>query len=197
MAQNHHLKNLMAALFFFLGLAAFLGIILFIGVRQGLAEPRFRVTALFDQVGGLIVGAPVRLSGVTVGSVRDISFLEEEVLERAVRVDLELYRRFRGQIARSTRIAVLTEGVLGSKYIEISRKPGEGLLDLEAPVLGEPMLDVYDLAEVLESTAGSFQDAAEGISTTIEEVEDISRKTKRLMDRIERRVIEGNLFKVF
>ena len=29
------------------------------------------------------------------------------------------------------------------------------------------------------------------------ELKDISRKTKRLLDRIEQRVIEGNLFKVF
>ncbi len=70
-------------------------------------------------------------------------------------------------------------------------------LDIEQPVMGDPMLDVYDLAVVLQDTAASFNQTTVGINGMMGELKTISRKTKRVLDRIEDRVIQGNLFKLF
>ncbi len=197
MAKDDVLRQFWAGVFFLLGVALVAGVIFFIGVQKGLAEPRIQVVVLFDKVSGLMEGAPVRLSGVTVGSVEKIGFLEEEIMNRGLELRLSIYQKFARQVARCTRISILTEGVLGAKFVEIGRVEDDSPLDLSRPIMGEPLLDVYDLAEVLQDTAASFNDTTSGINLMVGELQHISRKSKRLLDRIEQRVIEGNLFKVF
>jgi phospholipid/cholesterol/gamma-HCH transport system substrate-binding protein len=197
MAKDDGLKQFLAGVFLLLGITLTVGVIFFIGYQRGFTEPRFQIVVLFEKIGGLNNGAPVKLSGVTVGMVTAIDFLDEEVMGRGVRVRLDIYKKFDKAVHRCTKVSVFTEGVLGAKYVEMGRSPDEAPLDLSHPVLGNPMLDVYDLAEVLESTAASFNDTTRGINVMMNELSSISRKTKRLLDRIEQRVIDGNLFKVF
>jgi ABC-type transporter Mla subunit MlaD len=148
-------------------------------------------------VGGLTAGSPVRLSGVTVGVVANIDFLDEEVAGRGVKVELNLYKKFQKQLYKSTRFAIITEGVLGEKIIEITTSPGFRRADITTPIIGEDPLDVQNLAETFGDTAVSLLEASKSIQGIINEVRDISAATKRLLNRIEQRVIEGNLFKVF
>lgn len=197
MARNDVAKQIWAGIFFIFGIAAICGAIFYIGFQRGFSQPQFKAVVLFDKVGGLSEGAPVRLSGVTVGAVQSIDFLDNEVMERGVKVTLAVLTRYEKQVRRSTKISVQTEGVLGAKYIEIGRNPGDPVVDITRPVIGEPMLDVYDLAEVLENTADSFNETTKGINNMMGELKYISRKTRRLLDRIEQRVIDGNLFKMF
>jgi ABC-type transporter Mla subunit MlaD len=197
MAKNETMKYLSAGVFFIVGLCVVGWVIYFIGFQKGFTQPKFQMEVLFDKVGGLTEGAPVRLSGVTVGTVEAIGFLEEEVAGRGLRVMLGIETRYERQVRRSTAVGVQTEGVLGAKYVEISRKSGLLTLDIEQPVMGDPMLDVYDLAVVLQDTAASFNQTTVGINGMMGELKTISRKTKRVLDRIEDRVIQGNLFKLF
>jgi len=197
MAKNDVVKHVWAGIFFIVGVIVVCGTIFFIGYQKGLSQPQFDVVVLFDKVGGLTEGAAVRLSGVTVGTVKSIDFLDEEVMERGIKLTLAVLQRYEKQVARSTKISVQTEGVLGAKYVEIGRNPGDPVIDVTHPVIGEPMLDVYDLAEIVDNTAASFNETTKGINSMMVELRYISRKTKRLLDRIEQRVIEGNLIKVF
>ncbi|MBF0619435.1 MAG: MCE family protein [Candidatus Omnitrophica bacterium] len=197
MAKDDGLKQFFAGLFFLLGIGLIAGVIYFIGVQKGFTQPQFDVVVIFDKVGGLTEGAPVRLSGVTVGTVKAIDFLNEEVMGRSIKVTLDILKKHEVPVQKSTKVVVQTEGVLGAKYVEISHEPGQPVLDLSKPILGEPMLDVYDLAEVLQDTATSFNASMHGINTMMLELKYISRKSKRVLDRIEQRVIDGNLFKVF
>jgi ABC-type transporter Mla subunit MlaD len=197
MANNEALKQLWAGIFVAAGICLIAGVIYFIGFQRGFTEPRFEVHVLFDRVGGLTESAPVRLSGVTVGQVDRISFLDQEVDGRGIDVKLAVYKKFARQVRSCTKVTVLTEGILGAKYVEMAREVDEPALDLEHPVMGEPTLDVYDLAEVLQDTAASFNETTKGINTMVVDLSRISRKTKRLMDRVEQRVIDGNLFKLF
>jgi phospholipid/cholesterol/gamma-HCH transport system substrate-binding protein len=197
MGNNDILKQFWAGIFSILGVGLVIGVILFIGIQKGLAEPKFRLEVIFEKVSGLSEGAPVRLSGVTVGNVAQIDFLEEEIMGRGLKVTLEIYKKFEQQVSRSTKVSIFTEGVLGAKYVEIGRSVGHPPLDISRPVIGEPLLDVYDIAEVLRDTASSFNQTTHGIDTIMHELQYISRKTKRLLDRVEQRTIDGSLFKVF
>ncbi len=197
MPKDDVIKQVWAGIFFFLGVILVAGVVVFIGINKGLAEPKFTVRVLFDKVGGLTEGAPVRLSGVTVGRVERIGFIVDDIDGRGIEVVLDVYRKFEPQIRRSTRIAVQTEGVLGAKYIEITRRTHETPLDIAHPVAGEVMLDVYDIAEVLRDTALGFNRTTKDISAIMAELKYMSRKTKRILDRVEKRVIDGTLIKVF
>ena len=197
MLKDDVLKQFWAGTFFLAGLVLVVAVIFFIGFNKGFSQPKVTMTVLFDKVGGLIEGAPVRLSGVTVGLVEQIDFLNEEVHGRGIQVRLSVYRKFEEQVRRSTRVSVQTEGVLGSKYIEMGRHLNEEMIDIDNPVLGEPMLAVYDIAEVLRDTAKGFNQTSQDISSIMAELKHISRKTKRILDRVEQRVIDGTLIKVF
>ncbi len=197
MLKDDAMKQFWAGMFFFLGMGLVAGVIVFIGINKGMAEPKFTLQVLFDKVGGLTEGAPVRLSGVTVGRVDRIAFISDDLDGRGIDVALDIYRKFEPQVRRSTRVSVQTEGVLGAKYVEISRRVNETVLDVAKPVPGEAMLDVYDIAEVLRDTAQGFNRTTRDISAIMAELKYMSRKTKRILDRVERRVIDGTLIKVF
>lgn len=197
MAKNDILKHIWAGIFFIVGVIIVCGSIFFIGFQKGFSRPQFTVIVIFDKVGGLTEGAAVRLSGVNVGTIRSIDFLEEDVMERGVKVTLNILKRYEKQLRQTTQISIQTEGVLGAKYVEIGRNPGDPPLDIARPIIGEPMLDVYDLAAIIENTASTFGETTKIINSTMSELKFISRKTKRLLDRIEQRVIDGNLIKVF
>ena len=197
MGKNENLKRFFVGLFFLIGIGLVIGVILTIGVDKGLTQPKFHITVLFRNVGGMTEGAPIRLSGVTVGNVQKINFLEKEVMSRGLEVTMSIYNRYRKQLEKSSRFAIKTEGILGAKFIEIKVNPRKPPLDFNQPILGEDPLDVEDSAEVFLMTAQSVNDAAQDVRQLLREVQYLSRKSRRLLDRVEQRVIDGTLFKVF
>jgi len=197
MEQNDFIKKFIAGLFFILCLGGIVVVIFVIGVEKGLTQPKFGMTVVFTKVGGLMSGAPVRLSGVTVGTVRDIGFLDKELAGRDVEVKLNVYSKYQKQLFKSVKFAIITEGVLGEKFVEITTAPGFRRTDLSRPVIGVDPLDVQDLTETFGDAAGSLLETSRSINEMIREIKDVSGSMKRLMNRLEQRVIEGNLFKVF
>ena len=199
MERKEFSTKLYAGLFFVIGIILIGIVVLTIGMERGLTQPKFTVQVLFSQVGGLSVGAPVRLSGVNVGTVGKIDFLEEEVDGRHVVVVLNFFKRYKSQIEKGYSFEIKTEGVLGQKLIAISKDPsGNGRkLNIGKPVVGEDPLDVQDLAKTFGLTAVSLQDTAKGMAVVMDEIDDNFKKIKRVLNRIEERLIEGSLFKVF
>jgi uncharacterized coiled-coil protein SlyX len=58
-------------------------------------------------------------------------------------------------------------------------------------------IDLEGLSEALAETAKSLSKTSNRINTVLTEMHYISIKSRRLLDRLEQRVIDGNLFKVF
>jgi len=59
------LKKIAAGLFFIASLGLIIISIFIIGIDRGLTEPKFQVIVLFNQVGGLVEGAPYAFPGLT------------------------------------------------------------------------------------------------------------------------------------
>ncbi|VAW17699.1 hypothetical protein MNBD_BACTEROID05-510 [hydrothermal vent metagenome] len=216
-------REIMAAGFFLGGIILLFAVIFMIGKDKGLTKPKFQVEVLFRNIGGLMDGAPVRLSGVTIGNVGSIDFLDKAVKGRKVKVVLNIFTKYRSQLASSTNFSIKNEGVLGEKLLEIYVVEGKRQADFTKPIIGEDPLDVNDLAGVFSGAATSFTKTAEELSKVnmlelsevmrdssrallvtaeeinrvIDEVEDMSIKAKRMLDRVEQMIIDGNLFKVF
>ncbi len=197
MEKRDFVKRLYAGIFFVIGILLISVVIMAIGIEKGMTQPKFQAKVLFREVGGLTLGAPIRLSGVNIGSVAAIDFVPEKIEGRGVQVTMNLFRRYRKQLEKATEVAIKTEGILGGKIVAISAEPNVPLMDLSRPVIGADPLDVQDLAESFGDTAVSLTETSKGINSIIEEMQRISRTSKRLLDRIEQRIIEGNLFKVF
>lgn len=223
MDKKEFIRQFLAGAFFFVGIFLMVMFIFFLGRDKGLAQAKFKVVVLYRHVGGLMEGAPVRLAGVNVGSVDNIDFLDHVVDSRRVKVTLNIFARYKKQLEKNLTFAVKTEGILGEKLVEIDVLGETPKMDLARPVIGEDPLDVQDLAEVFGEAAESFTRTAdqlnkidvlaltevmgetsqsllatfEGINDIMVELEEITLKAKRILDRVEQRIIEGNLFKVF
>lgn len=197
MGQKDFFKKFFAGLFFIGCVVMISGMVFILGLEKGFTEPKFTMKAVFHEIGGLNVGAPVRLSGVTVGTVADIGFLEQEMDGRGVWVELRLFKKFEKVLRKSSEIAIITEGVLGEKIVEIKTTPDFYRADLNVPVVGVDPLDVQNLAETFGEAAVALLESSQSFETISQEMLRISGSTKRLLNRIEMRIIDGNLFKVF
>ncbi len=101
-----------------LGIFVFLGIVLLgIGILM-LGEVRFekgyQIYILFNDVGGLLDKAPVRIAGVQVGTVKKIA-LEKNKAKVTVWVKEEI------KIYQDATASIITSGVVGMKYLEMVR----------------------------------------------------------------------------
>ena len=223
MEKKEFMVKFFAGMFFLVGMILIIMVIYTIGKNKGFTQPKFRVEVLFRDVGGLIEGAPVQLAGVNVGTVFDISFLEKEFQGRRVKVRLSIFEKYKRQLKQNVRFIIKTEGILGEKLVEIDVREGGQVADLSRPIIGEDPLNVQDIAEVFSDAAEAFTKTAEGfnrvdmqelsevlaetaqslsvtskgINAILTEMYYISVKSKRLLDRLEQRIIDGNLFKVF
>ena len=105
----------------------------------------YRLTARFDNIGGLKPRAPVRSAGVVVGRVTSIA-LDPKTYQGVVELDLD--RRF--QFPKDSAAKILTAGLLGDQYIGI--EPGGDDANL-AP--GATIAQTQS-AVVLENLIGQF-----------------------------------------
>jgi phospholipid/cholesterol/gamma-HCH transport system substrate-binding protein len=107
-------------IFISLGIAAFIVGIYFIGQRQQLFRSTFHISGVFQDVGGLQEGNNVRLSGINVGTVENISM----VSDTSVRVDMLIDESTQKFIKKDAVARIGTEGLMGNRIVIIT--PGTG-----------------------------------------------------------------------
>ena len=108
-------------------------------------QPGYRVTALFDNIGGLKPKAAVRSAGVVVGRVESIAF-DDSTFQ--AQVTLSLQERY--QFPKDSSLKILTSGLLGDQYIGIS--PGAD----EKNLANGDKITATQSAVVLENLIGQF-----------------------------------------
>ncbi|MCL6742738.1 outer membrane lipid asymmetry maintenance protein MlaD [Kosakonia sp. R1.Fl] len=114
-------------------------------------EPTYRIYATFDNIGGLKTHSPVRIGGVVVGRVADISLDPKTYLPR---VALDIEERY-NQIPDTSSLAIRTSGLLGEQYLALN-------VGFDDPEMGTSMLKegstIQDTksAIVLEDLIGQF-----------------------------------------
>jgi phospholipid/cholesterol/gamma-HCH transport system substrate-binding protein len=75
---------------------------------------------------GLKTGAVVRLAGVDVGNVRRVQLSGRTDPDEAVVMDLEVGKRFMPDIRSDSRVMLAAEGLLGERYINITKGTAQG-----------------------------------------------------------------------
>ncbi len=114
-------KNLELAVgaFVALGLAAFLLLALKVSDIASIGEDKgYRVTARFENIGGLKIRAPVTLGGVRIGRVVGID-LDPQSFEAVVALSIE--PRY-DHLPTDSSASILTSGLLGEQYVGL--EPG-------------------------------------------------------------------------
>lgn len=114
-------------------------------------EPTWKLYATFDNIGGLKTGSPVKVGGVVVGRVTDIT-LDPKNYSPKVAMDIEdKYNN----IPDTSSLAVRTSGLLGEQYLALN-------IGFDDPEMGTATLKdggtIQDTksAMVLEDLIGQF-----------------------------------------
>jgi phospholipid/cholesterol/gamma-HCH transport system substrate-binding protein len=130
----------------------------------GLLEDRYTLVADFEDVSGLQAGAPVRVAGVDVGSVAELS---RDLDAGGVRVELSIERDVR--ISEGVSAAVALRSMLGSKYLQLE-DPGRGEALGEGDTIPRERtrapVDLDDFLGSLEGMTGDLD--AEAIDLALE-----------------------------
>ncbi len=113
----------------------------------------YRISADFENIGGLKVRAPVKSSGVVVGRVSDIQFDGKKFVAR---VTLNVDKRY--EFPKDSSVSILTSGLLGEQYIGLEAGGDTAVLK------DGDTLKLTQSAVVLEKLIGQFlyNKAAEG-----------------------------------
>jgi phospholipid/cholesterol/gamma-HCH transport system substrate-binding protein len=109
------------------GLFVLVGIlILAVGIfwvtGAGILAPKYRLVTYLPEVEGLTVGAPVRLAGVEIGNVDAIRVAQRPPdRSRSIEVVLRIDKRYQDDIRTDSTASLITEGLLGNRYVSIQR----------------------------------------------------------------------------
>ena len=138
-----------------------------IGSHQEYFQRQYTLWASFSNVSGLMVGAPVRLAGLTVGRVNAVLF-PEDPQARIVEVELKVNKGVQKRIREDSIASIQTMGLLGDKYVEISLgSPGHEVLEDDARINTVDPIDLMEYATKLE-------EAIDAINVILIDVKEIS-----------------------
>ncbi|MBY6203843.1 outer membrane lipid asymmetry maintenance protein MlaD [Halomonas denitrificans] len=142
-----------AGVFLLLGIAAlvFLAVQATDGGALG-SDDRYRVTAMFTNIGGLKSRATVSMGGVRIGTVESIE-LDRETLE--ARVVLAIDSTY-DDLPNDTSASILTSGLLGDQYVGL--EPG-GSPD---PLVDGDRVLITNSALVLEQLISKYLLSSDG-----------------------------------
>ena len=169
-----------------LGIFTVLGIIVFgfsLYFLGGLSVTRaYDVNVTFTDVSGLPVKAPVKLSGVEVGRVKQIKIEKGQVVVVAsINEDIQIYR--------NARFSVVMTGIIGSKYLKVEQgTPEAGLLKAGDYVHGADEVPMDVMVAQTMSSIKEFVDSVnaqgqfgEQLNRTMDEVHQLSANLNQLV----------------
>jgi len=179
--------------FVVVSLLIFLGVIYLLGAQSRIFERKYELYADFNEVGGLIEGATVRLAGVQIGRVTKV-VLSPEVGGK-VRVTLTVARRFSERIRRDSEAQIVTQGLLGDKLVEITQgkpeapalKPGDVIATKEFFEMGRLFASGGGTLATINKLAVTLQRTLEKVdaSGTVEDLQATVKSARRVVEQVE------------
>jgi len=123
MAQRKKLtiSELRVAVFVLVALVIMVVGIFYVTGASSLA-PKYRLRTYLPEVDGLVLGAPVTLAGVQVGNVERIDLNPKAADEmHNIEVGMRIEKKYRNWIRADSTARLITQGLLGNRYVTISR----------------------------------------------------------------------------
>lgn len=139
----------------------------------GVLAPKYRVRTYLPEVEGLTIGAPVRLDGVDIGNVEAIRMNPRpEDRMRNIELVLSLNRNFQDKVRTDSEAKLVTEGLLGNRYVSIRRGLTGTVIQHEGELVGVEearMQQLFDRSLELMSNLNRLSEHANEIVRGIED----------------------------
>ncbi|MGO9095285.1 MAG: MlaD family protein [Bryobacteraceae bacterium] len=144
-----------------------LGVLIWLFTSQKpLWERNSTVYTYMRDSAALAQGAPVRLNGILIGSVKRVELSRSGNPNRVVRVVMNVQTARLPDIPADSAAGIAAENMLGSKYINISQGRSPQSVQAEGELPSEPSTEVEDL---LKKGFGIF-DSAQSILTRLDKI---------------------------
>lgn len=132
--------------------------VFFAGSVENILAPKVNLKAHLQDVKGLRKGAPVWISGIEVGSVKEIALSPDY----GTMLTISIKKQALGFIKKDSQASVLTMGLLGDKYVELtSGSPNAEPIKPGDVIKGAAQIE---LKEVMEIGTASVQKMSDFIS---------------------------------
>jgi phospholipid/cholesterol/gamma-HCH transport system substrate-binding protein len=149
MAQRKQLTwtELRVGLFVLVGLFI-LAVAIFYITGAGILGPKYRLYTYLPEVEGVAAGAPVRLDGVAIGNVEKIA-LNPQPKDRtqSIQLILRIDKKFSKDVRTDSTASLVTEGLLGDRYVTIKRGLTGDELKANSTIPGAPAVAMTEMVE--------------------------------------------------
>jgi phospholipid/cholesterol/gamma-HCH transport system substrate-binding protein len=136
------------------------------GGGVGLFAPKVDLKTYMPDATGLSIGGPVRLSGIKVGTVKNVAVSGYLDIQRAVRVELRMESRYLSKIPSDSLTSIGSDTLIGDKFVDIaaggSKQPVAGGGELPS----EPEESAADKADLIFA----LQDSMKKVDTMLQQV---------------------------
>ncbi len=161
--------KLKVGLFVTFALAVLFLTVFFAGGIEELFKPKVHIKAQIKDVRGLRKGSPVWFSGIEIGSVKEIKLHPES----GTYVTMSITKEAIKFVKKDSKASVLTMGLLGDKYVEISS--------------GSPDAETVKPGDIIKgSTQPEIQDIVNASSVSLAKITDFVVKLESLLDKFEK-----------
>ncbi|MBN1299607.1 MAG: MCE family protein [Melioribacteraceae bacterium] len=143
-----HFKGARLGIFIFIGTVFIILSIFLIGNKESLFVDTIKINSKFVRVEGLKTGAPVRLSGLTIGSVTSITLADDT--SGAVIVGMNIEKNVRHFIRLDSEASIETEGLVGKKVVSIT--PGSKDIEMISDGTFIRAMEPVNISEIIEET---------------------------------------------
>lgn len=142
--------------------------VFFAGGLESLFSPKIHVFAEITDVRGLRNGSPVWYAGVEVGSVRNIRL----DAKYGTLVTLSINKSDTQFIKKDSVATVMTMGLLGDKYVEISNgTPGSESIKSGDIITGKIQLEIKDIVDATAVSLSKVTDIVEKMGVFIDKID--------------------------
>lgn len=145
--RNENKRSVTVGIFVLIGIAILVVGILTLGAQQKAFVKSVRVTAVFDDVGGLQTGNNVWFSGVKIGTVKKINFYGDSQVE----IEMNIESSSKDYIKKNSKATISSDGLIGNKIIVIYGGSGQGpSIEDGDKLTAEMPLDTDKMMETLQ-----------------------------------------------
>jgi phospholipid/cholesterol/gamma-HCH transport system substrate-binding protein len=168
MAQRKQLTwaELRVGLFVLAGLFI-IAIAIFYVTGAGILGPKYRVVTYLPEVESLTDGAPVRLDGLEVGNVQTMRLTPHpQDAMHNIELTLRIDKKFQDSIRTDSQAGLATEGLLGNRFVTISRGLTGTVIPNNGVIPGKAELEMKAMIEkgtALMDNMGSLSEDLRGI----------------------------------
>lgn len=150
-------------IFILAGLLLLVASIFFIGKQKNLFDSTFTVYSHFHRVSGLQSGNYIRFAGINVGTVTDITIVNDST----VSVSLKIEQKVKKFIHQDAVVSIGSDGIMGDKLLQISSGTSNSTgIKEESTIRG---IDPVEMSDVMLKMA-SIADNAEVMTDNLADI---------------------------